>query len=367
MNSWLNAAEDTDALDAGWSPSEGRMIRTTAQMLDPGPSQTFVFTDERADSINDGYFAVSMHFQGRTARLGDWPGCYHNGSGSFSFADGRAELHKWVDRRTTPPLQKTWEDLGSKYSLASPVRSRAKSKAQGIQCLNNLKQFALAWSMYNGDNEDRIPPNNPFDGVPAPVTNTWVRGWLDLGADSSDATNTVYLTQSLLAPGLGRSIPIWHCPSDKSTSRQGSRTLPRVRTVSMNCWLNSDRAWDTYDNFPVSGRIFKEASDMTDPGPSQTFVFTDERADSINDGYFALSMFARGRTAQFDDCPGSYHNGAGTFSFADVHAEPHRWVDPRTKPPLQKNRGFADSIPVRSPDNHDVDWLQTHATGLISR
>src|SRR6478752_7649027 len=61
-----------------------------------------------------------------------------------------------------------------------PALARAKAKAQGTQCLSNTKQLALAWTMYNGDNDEKIPPNDPFDNVGATLKNNWVRGWLDL-------------------------------------------------------------------------------------------------------------------------------------------------------------------------------------------
>jgi len=34
----------------------------------------------------------------------DYPGMIHNRGCGFSFADGRAEIHRWTDNRTTPPL-----------------------------------------------------------------------------------------------------------------------------------------------------------------------------------------------------------------------------------------------------------------------
>src|SRR5262249_20567738 len=157
-------------------------------------------------------------------------------------------------------------------------------------------------------------------------------GWLSLSQPSPDDTNTRFLTQSLLAPQLGQCIPVWHCPSDKSTSLQGGRKLPCVRTVSMNGWLNCEQSFDSILGFHNGGKIIYRTSDMVNPGPSDTFVFTDERADSINDGYFAQPMWPTNQLAEIGDWPGSYHSGAGTFSFADSHAELHKWVDPRTKP-----------------------------------
>ncbi|MDA7620539.1 type II secretion system GspH family protein, partial [Verrucomicrobia bacterium] len=40
-----------------------------------------------------------------------------------------------------------------------PALSKAKTKAQGISCMNNLKQLQLAWLMYPDDHEDYLPPN----------------------------------------------------------------------------------------------------------------------------------------------------------------------------------------------------------------
>ncbi|HXT41392.1 MAG TPA: prepilin-type N-terminal cleavage/methylation domain-containing protein, partial [Candidatus Angelobacter sp.] len=44
--------------------------------------------------------------------------------------------------------------------LLLPALAKAKTKAQGIQCLNNLNQLSLSWIMYADDNADKIPPNN---------------------------------------------------------------------------------------------------------------------------------------------------------------------------------------------------------------
>jgi len=44
--------------------------------------------------------------------------------------------------------------IGILASLLLPALSRARSKAQAIVCLNNLKQLQLAWIMYVEDNND---------------------------------------------------------------------------------------------------------------------------------------------------------------------------------------------------------------------
>jgi len=62
----------------------------------------------------------------------------------------------------------------------------------------------------------------------------------------------------------------------------------------------------------------------------------------------------------FADIPADLHDGAATFSFADGHTEVHRWMDPRTTPPLVPAPQIV-SI-GSSPNNADVFWLQDHST-----
>ncbi len=65
-------------------------------------------------------------------------------------------------------------------------------------------------------------------------------------------------------------------------------------------------------------------------------------------------------SALISDYPGSYHNGAGSFVFADSHAESKKWTDARTKPPLNRKQNLR--LNVASPNNADVFWLQDHST-----
>jgi len=94
--------------------------------------------------------------------------------------------------------------------------------------------------------------------------------------------------------------------------------------------------------------------------PAALFVTLDEREDSIDDAFFAVNVLMVGGSANFQNLPASYHNGACGFSFADGHAELHRWRDGRTKPPIQ--RGSRLPCGIASPHNPDVAWLQEHAT-----
>jgi prepilin-type N-terminal cleavage/methylation domain-containing protein/prepilin-type processing-associated H-X9-DG protein len=235
-----------------------------------------------------------------------------------------------------------------------PALAKAKSKAQGVMCINNNKQLGLAYILYADDNGDKLPGN--LDGGNAQnwanSNNTWCVGWLD-NAGRPDNTNTAIILNSQLGK-YSQSVGIYKCPADKSLSR-GSRGSPRVRSVSMNAYLGERGG--PYS----SGYIqFKKYSSLSAPSPSKCWVFVEEREDGINDGWFAVDMGSfdphRPSAHTIVDFPASYHNGAAAFSFADGHAEVRKWVDARTKPKLK----FGQLLPLGqpSPNNRDVDWVQ---------
>src|ERR1022692_3788369 len=62
-------------------------------------------------------------------------------------------------------------------AMLLPALSKAKIKAQQIQCLGNHKQLGLAWVMYAGDNKDYCCLN--AQGYPGATFQNWVLGWED--------------------------------------------------------------------------------------------------------------------------------------------------------------------------------------------
>jgi prepilin-type N-terminal cleavage/methylation domain-containing protein/prepilin-type processing-associated H-X9-DG protein len=58
-------------------------------------------------------------------------------------------------------------------ALLLPVLSKAKSRARGMICLNNLKQLDLAAHEYATDNDDLLPPEGSPNGIS-------LNGWYNL-------------------------------------------------------------------------------------------------------------------------------------------------------------------------------------------
>ena len=245
--------------------------------------------------------------------------------------------------------------------LLLPALARSKQKTQGIACMNNTKQLALAWIMYADDNNGALVYNRDGTGVGKSAGNeAWVAGWLDT-SNSRDNTNTLFLVNheatpfgAFLGPYI-KSAGSFKCPADQSAVTMGSERLSRVRSVSMNCYLGEkSRTWTS----PSKYALCTKAAQMQ--SPAMMFVFLDEREDSINDGWFATNPDVR---YNLIDYPASYHAGSAGFSFADGHSEIHKWMDGRTKPVLAKNQLL--QLNVTFPGNVDVDWMAQRAAGVL--
>jgi prepilin-type N-terminal cleavage/methylation domain-containing protein/prepilin-type processing-associated H-X9-DG protein len=255
-------------------------------------------------------------------------------------------------------------------ALLLPSLSKAKLKAQGIQCMSNHRQLCLAWRMYAEDNRDQLVFASDSAGqYPDLDPYSWTLSHMDF--DPNNRANwdlQIDLVKRPLWPYSGKSPGIYKCPADTSSLMVNGVTKPRVRTMSMNLYVGGFDG--TVGGWPWAKpfKVFAKLSDITGsslPGPAKTFVFLDMREDHINWGNFMTDM--RGYPDQptqygfTEDLPGQYHNLACGFSFADGHAEIKRWTDPRTTPPLIKNQA-APTDPLASPNNRDVAWLQEHST-----
>lgn len=98
MNGWLNPRY----VAIGNSADEFRPIERAWELVDPGPSRTWVLIDEREDSINEGDFEVNL----KQTIVVDFPASYHGQSGALNFADGHSETKRWLDPRTRPAVLK---------------------------------------------------------------------------------------------------------------------------------------------------------------------------------------------------------------------------------------------------------------------
>ncbi len=95
-------------LGGGWLPGTAynanqttwRTYHKMSTVTAPSPSDLWLLMDEHPDSINDS----SMATPAVPYYLVDYPASYHNGAGGIVYVDQHAEIHKWVDPDTKPPV-----------------------------------------------------------------------------------------------------------------------------------------------------------------------------------------------------------------------------------------------------------------------
>lgn len=226
-------------------------------------------------------------------------------------------------------------------AMLLPALSKAKAKAQAIQCMNNHRQLMLAWRMYAEDSNDELL--FAYGGITVSdfAQYTWVQGHMQ-----NDPTNTIYFDNSPLTRYGIKNYATWKCPGDRS---------PRVRGMSMNYLVGGNGLtpeteyyglWTEHKRY----QLFRKLTGIR--YPTMTWVIMDERPNLINDAFFVVDMANADnpRGMQIIDHPGIQHNNGAGLSFADGHAELKRWRDAPFLTPNPTGH-------VPAPNSSDLQWL----------
>jgi prepilin-type N-terminal cleavage/methylation domain-containing protein/prepilin-type processing-associated H-X9-DG protein len=272
-------------------------------------------------------------------------------------------------------------------AMLLPALTAAKEKGRQAYCLGNLKQLALAWVMYSQDNNDKIMSNPAVSGLGYGTganqnLQNWVNGYLNWGSDNPDNTNTLYLKQALTGPYCSYSTKVFKCPDDVWQCSEGGVRMDRVRSYSINYCMEGDveDAYKAANGIPLAKVVWDQAHPRygyhklteigTHGGPrfSDAWVLCDEHPDSMNNGCLAWGGFDspdRPVTGGWGDMPANYHNKGCIFSFADGHAEYHKWrygyynaaANNGTCLPVTFNNAF---VRPRTPPVDDLFWVTEH-------
>jgi len=272
-------------------------------------------------------------------------------------------------------------------AMLLPALAKAKTKAQGILCMNNGKRMMIAWKTYSGDFNSLLPPNEDTSGSGAHV---WIIGHaaqMDTVSSPTSpismtgtATNSLLLMNSdfnLLAPYTAKNSKLYKCPADPGASGLGPVLRSQtVRSFAMNqavgtvCpgfkssggsshsgmpKLATNGPWLDGNHSHVAGRPFRTFGKDSDfMNSAMTWVFIDEHHNSINDAGFGHPGLPlnNGAPSRWVDWPGIYHNGAGGLAFADGHSEIKRWKGLR-----YPGVGLPATTVIAGANRIDWEWL----------
>jgi prepilin-type N-terminal cleavage/methylation domain-containing protein len=264
-------------------------------------------------------------------------------------------------------------------AMLLPALSQSKVRAQGISCLNNMRQLQLGSILYSGDNGDQIPGNEghasggsaigvaPGDPVwvagtfknqygsgytPSganPTTNTFLLG---VSGDTDPSGSGLTLVGSI--GGYTRNAGVYRCPADNYLDPTTHQT--RNRSCSVNGYMGTT-AYEQNTGGSVNNafKMFRKTTDFNGTlGSSDTFVFLDENPASLDDGFFYIFESVNPNALSLsENFPAVNHGNSTSLTFADGHSELHKWHDVFLK---------ISTASSGNPASSDNIWLTSHAT-----
>ena len=216
-------------------------------------------------------------------------------------------------------------------AMLLPVLSNSEEQARKVQCINDMKQLALAWVTYANDNNDWLTHNWWTSGPPIPPS--WCSGQVNLLSNPTDITD---ITNGTLFPYTVQTS-IYHCPDAHPVNGK-----VEIRTVSMidrmggadandtaqypGLWdsANSDLASAFETEFPMR----KKLTQIRSPSPADAIVFDDESQLTVDDEILGMDW------NDWKNSVSARHNRGCVFAFADGHAERWKWLG------LSQDEGF---------------------------
>src|SRR2546421_6172454 len=158
-------------------------------------------------------------------------------------------------------------------ALLLPALSQAKIRAQGIQCMSNLKQIQLGCLMYPDDNREILAP--PGDDL----VSAWIMGWMDFRPDNPANYDTKLLMDPLyarFAPYV-RATGVYKCPADRSMTKVKGQLTPRMRSMSMSQAFDCERTLPSCPGYWLPSSKYKVFKKFTDiPAPPRTYCLLDD-------------------------------------------------------------------------------------------
>ena len=190
-------------------------------------------------------------------------------------------------------------------ALLLPSLSKAKEKGRSVSCISNLRQLAIATTLYTDGHGDALPWGEK--NWTAPVNG---------GMNFTDPTSPAFLPNcyAQLRPFVGRDDGLWHCPSaaeDKALTVAGDPS-PLVGYMG-NMFSLGVVSGTVSAPFPEARP--KRASALLNPSQAKLFLDIGFNAQGI-----CVAVTYRNTMSSFAIIPASAHRGGLNTVMADGHA-----------------------------------------------
>jgi prepilin-type N-terminal cleavage/methylation domain-containing protein/prepilin-type processing-associated H-X9-DG protein len=220
-------------------------------------------------------------------------------------------------------------------AMLLPALTKAKLKAQGATCLSNQKQLATAWIMYASDSHDRIvnfdTALNGTGDIPwryqVPTLPMVFPPGTSLQDKEMQTLQEGYKEGALYQ--YAPNVNVLHCPGD-ARARYPVVFNPSTPPGSYAYGSYSGAGGMNGLTYAPDAPLVKQSSVGH---PSERFLWVEEN-DPRGENESSWAMHD-GTAPSFTDASlvdsvASWHGTTSTFSWADGHAESHKWIDQPT-------------------------------------
>jgi prepilin-type N-terminal cleavage/methylation domain-containing protein len=234
-------------------------------------------------------------------------------------------------------------------AILMPAMRKARDLAKRVHCVSNVRSLAMAWFMYQGDNDGELVNGNVPRSAQFRDYGAWY--WVEPPQDAagSYAGEDPTLEDELrgirggaLYPYI-KDVEVFRCPAD---DRKRNPDRATFRSFSIAAGMNGENT-DAYPQKPV-----KKYSEIRNPATKYVFV---EEADPRFWNMGSWLVYPTGDS--WCDPLTVWHGNRSTLGWADGRAELHRWEDERT---IEMARVYADEggWSPSHPDSVDLKFMQ---------
>jgi len=208
--------------------------------------------------------------------------------------------------------------------ILMPALNKVREHAKRIHCLNNVRSLAMAWFMYQDENDGwlvngNVPRDRNFNHNESRQP-YWVEPPQDVaGMYTGDPDPSLEDEQRGIGRGYlypyTKDVDTYRCPAD-DRKRTNKATF---RSFSIAGGMNGEER----DNY--TERAVRKYSEIENPSTKYVFV---EEADPRTWNMGSWIIYTTGD--QWCDPLTVWHDERSTLGWADGRAEMHRWLDERT-------------------------------------